>query len=88
MSSDLVQDKHSGKQSGKQSGAAPEICTYLRGKNGLGRLEGGENPWQHIDKVTTTFTCLCTGEPFGPDYELADASRCSRERSCCIIAPA
>ncbi len=65
-----------------------EICTYLRGKNGLGRLEGGENPWQHIDKVTTSFTCLCTGEPFGPDYELADLARCSRERSCCIIAPA
>ena len=59
-----------------------EICRFLRGKNGFGTLEGGENPWRLLDTVTTTFSCLCTGEPFGPDEELAYAAICKSGRSC------
>lgn len=58
------------------------ICTYLRAKNGLGSLEGGENPWQFVDHVSSNYTCLCTGEPFGPDDELAHTSKCTETRAC------
>lgn len=61
-----------------------EICRFLRGKNGLGTLEGGENPWRLHDTVTTSYTCLCTGEPFGPDEELAYAGVCRAGRDCFV----
>lgn len=34
------------------------------------------------DTVTTSYRCLSTGEPFGPDAELAHTSVCTDTRSC------
>ncbi|MDZ4835703.1 MAG: hypothetical protein SGJ27_18155 [Candidatus Melainabacteria bacterium] len=58
-----------------------DICKYLRAKNGYGTLEGGGMPFLQ-DSITTTYRCICTGEPFGPDTELAHTSACHSERYC------
>lgn len=58
------------------------ICKFLRAKNGYGTLEGGGLPFMLQDNITTTYRCICTGEPFGPDTELAHVSACNSERDC------
>ncbi len=58
------------------------ICRFLRAKNGYGTLEGGELPFVTSDTVTTVYRCLCTGEPFGPDDELAHIELCKMTRAC------
>lgn len=57
------------------------ICKFLRAKNGYGTLEGGGLPFLQ-DSITTTYRCICTGEPFGPDTELAHVSACNSQRNC------
>ena len=58
------------------------ICRFLRGKNAFGTIQGGETAWLIDDTVTTTYTCIETGEPFGPDNELAHPEKCASGRSC------
>lgn len=58
------------------------VCKFLRAKNGYGTLEGGGMPFILTDGITTTYRCICTGEPFGPDYELAHVSVCTARRGC------
>jgi len=59
-----------------------DICKFLRAKNGYGTLEGGSMPFILTDGITTTYRCICTGEPFGPDNELAHTSMCTSTRDC------
>jgi hypothetical protein len=62
------------------------ICTFLRAKNALGTIEGGENPFTGLDTVNASFTCILTGEPFGPDDQLAHSSVCTAKRVCFSLA--
>ncbi|MBX9666720.1 MAG: hypothetical protein K2X93_03835 [Candidatus Obscuribacterales bacterium] len=61
---------------------ANQHCRFLRAKNGYGKLEGGGLPFFTQDTVTTTYRCISTGEPFGPDYQLAHTSTCTIKRGC------
>jgi hypothetical protein len=61
-------------------------CRYLRGKNGHGTTEGGENAWFGFDRVTTVYNCLRTTGPVGPDDYFASAEECRAGRSC-FVAP-
>ncbi len=69
------------------SNASPPICRYLRGKNGHGTTEGGENAWFMFDRVTTVFSCLRTMGPVGPDDYYVDAGVCRSGRNCFTAPP-
>lgn len=60
-----------------------DYCRYLRGKNAVGTLEGGEDPFLFMDIGTTTYWCLCTTASYGPDGQVAHITTCgNRERGC------
>jgi len=58
-------------------------CHYLRGKNAYGTLEGGGNPFLEFDPGTSTYWCLCTMGPVGPDGKPANARDCQNEKRSC-----
>jgi hypothetical protein len=58
-------------------------CHYLRGKNAYGTLEGGGNPFLGFDPGTSTYWCICTMSPIGPDGQPAHTTSCyGKERKC------
>ena len=59
-----------------------ERCRFLRAKNAYGTTEGGDNPFLPADTGTTTYWCLKTCLPMGPDGGLAVTTRCGRGRTC------
>ncbi|GJM34842.1 MAG: hypothetical protein DHS20C18_38430 [Saprospiraceae bacterium] len=60
-----------------------KYCRYLRAKNAFGTLEGGGQPFLDVDPGTTTYWCLCTMSPVGPDDSHAHISTCNNgERPC------
>jgi hypothetical protein len=58
------------------------LCRYLRAKNSFGMMEGGENLWYQIDESNATYWCIKTGNPIGPDNQLAAPAQCLQERKC------
>ena len=42
-------------------------CRFLRGKNAYGTVEGGDKPFLNFDPATTTYWCLRTMGPVGPE---------------------
>ncbi|HQU58315.1 MAG: hypothetical protein KDD02_01085 [Phaeodactylibacter sp.] len=58
-------------------------CRYLRAKNAFGTMEGGGRPFLPEDPGTTTYWCIRTMGPAGPDGRLAHISTCTQaERPC------
>lgn len=59
------------------------FCHFLRGKNAYGTLEGGGNPFMPFDPATSTYRCLCTMMPVGPDGQPAHVNFCKNAgRNC------
>ena len=61
-------------------------CRYLRGKNAYGTLEGGGRPFVLVDPGTTTYWCIATMGPVGPDGRPAHISTCGNEKRKCYRA--
>ena len=57
-------------------------CRHLRAKNAYGTMEGGDHPFLPADTGTTTYWCLRTCLPMGPDGGLAVTTRCGAGRRC------
>lgn len=64
-----------------------QYCRYLRGKNAYGTLEGGDRPFVLVDTGTTTYWCICTMGPVGPDGQPAHLSRCGQAGRKCFRPP-
>ncbi len=60
-------------------------CRYLRAKNAYGSLEGGDSPFIPVDAGTTTYWCLLTMGPAGPDDGLAHISTCRNPERTCFV---
>jgi len=61
-------------------------CRYLRAKNAFGTLEGGENPFLPEDPGTTTYWCIRSMGPVGPDGLPAHMSTCKHHSRTCYSA--
>lgn len=64
-----------------------QYCRYLRGKNAYGLLEGGDKPFLNFDPATTTYWCLRTMGPVGPDSQPVHLSACGKEDRKCFTMP-
>ncbi len=63
-------------------------CRYLRGKNAFGTLEGGDRPFVFIDPGTTTYWCVRTAGPVGPDDGPVHLHACTGpDRACFVQRP-
>ncbi len=62
-------------------------CRYLRGKNAYGTLEGGDKPFLNFDPATTTYWCLQTMGPVGPDGRPAHTTTCGDDKRKCFREP-
>lgn len=62
-------------------------CRYLRAKNAFGTLEGGDQPFLPGDPGTTTYWCIRTMGPAGPDDGLTHITNCRNEKRGCYAAP-
>ncbi|MCB0587811.1 MAG: hypothetical protein KDD06_21140 [Phaeodactylibacter sp.] len=62
-------------------------CRFLRGKNAYGTVEGGDKPFLNFDPATTTYWCLRTMGPVGPDGQPAHLSNCGNTKRKCFAAP-
>jgi len=59
-------------------------CRYLRGKNAYGTTEGGGKPFLDFDPATSTYWCLRSMGPVGPDSQPAHITTCDNERRECF----
>ncbi|MCB0612476.1 MAG: hypothetical protein H6573_09865 [Lewinellaceae bacterium] len=66
--------------------ASHRYCRYLRGKNAYGTTEGGDKPFLNFDPATTTYWCLRTMGPVGPDSQPAHLSACGNGKRNCFTA--
>ena len=57
-------------------------CKFLRAKNAYGTTEGGDHPFLPIESGTTTYWCLKTCSPCGPDNQPAYTGVCGARRVC------
>lgn len=57
------------------------VCHFLKAKNSFGMLESGEG-WHGIEDPGTTFWCIKTQGPAGPDNSFASAKTCVDGRKC------
>ncbi len=57
-------------------------CKFLRAKNAYGTMEGGDSPFLPLDEGTTTYWCLKTCGPVGPDNQFVHTGACSGKRLC------
>ncbi len=57
-------------------------CKSLRAKNAYGTTEGGDSPFLPVDAGTTTYWCLKTCSPVGPDNQPAYTANCGAHRPC------
>lgn len=57
-------------------------CKFLRAKNAYGTMEGGDDPFLPLDEGTTTYWCLRTCSPVGPDNFFAVTDACTNRRTC------
>ena len=64
--------------------APTPYCRFLRGKNAYGTLEGGGKPFLNFDPASTTYWCLCTSGPVGPDSQPAHLSTCGNTKRKCF----
>ena len=63
-----------------------QICKFLRARNPYGMMEGGENPWLHLDDANTICWCIASAGAAGPDNGLVGPMKC-REGRTCFVAP-
>ncbi len=59
-------------------------CKFLRAKNAYGTMEGGDDPFLPLESGTTTYWCIQTGLPMGPDGGLACTGTCGEKRRCFV----
>lgn len=57
-------------------------CKFLRAKNAYGTMEGGDSPFLPLDEGTTSYWCLKTCSPVGPDNNFVHTQKCSGNRMC------
>jgi len=62
-------------------------CRYLRGKNAYGTLEGGDRPIIPVDPGTTSYWCIRTAGPVGPDDSPVYPAACIRHERKCFAPP-
>jgi len=62
-------------------------CRFLRGKNAYGTLEGGDQPVIEVDSGTTTYWCIRTQGPVGPDDGMVHISTCCKPERKCFAPP-
>lgn len=62
-------------------------CYYLRGKNAYGTSEGGGMPFLTFDPGTTTYRCICTMGPTGPDGQPVHLNLCKESSRRCYKEP-
>ena len=60
-------------------------CRFLRAKNAFGTFEGGGNPFLPKDPGTTTYWCIRSMSPAGPDGRLAHISTCADAKRSCYM---
>lgn len=60
------------------------FCHYLRGKNAFGTLEGGDHPFLPLDPATSSYWCIMTSGPIGPDGQPVHLYKCSNARKSCF----
>lgn len=65
-----------------QNNADQNVCAFLRAKNPFGSLEGGGNPWMHLDTANTICWCVKSQGPIGPDARYVEPARCTEGRTC------
>jgi hypothetical protein len=59
------------------------FCHYLRGKNAFGTLEGGDHPFIPLDPATSSYWCIVTSGPIGPDGQPVEWHKCCNgNRNC------
>ena len=59
-----------------------EGCRFLRAKNAYGTMEGGDDPLLPLDEGTTTYWCVQSCSPVGPNNLPAFTGSCNQNRIC------
>lgn len=57
------------------------ICRFLKAKNSFGMLEEGNN-WRGVDDPNTSFWCIKSSGPVGPDNGVVGSKHCVEGRKC------
>ena len=63
-------------------GGSPQPCQCLRTKNPYGNIPVDSDAWLPGIASTSTYWCLRTMGPAGPDENFVHLSRCTPSRSC------
>jgi len=77
----LCLEKRKTQKMNHSSTAKSSVCRFLKAKNSFGMLEEGSS-WQGIEDPNTTFWCIKSSAPVGPDNGIVGAKQCVEGRKC------